>query len=124
MSKINECLEAIKEMMESLLPHHRWFSKVQAVENFEMSETYISINRREHGVDVSVSRMNEDTEAAEHCITLAIHQSYIDNEISVRVSSMNLQSINCSSEKDFNYIVSMRIELAYEALQEFADKTL
>lgn len=124
MSKINECLEAIKEMMESLLPHHRWFSKVQAVENFEMDGTYISIDRKERGVDVVVSVMDEDSEVVEHRITLAIYRSYSNDEVTVRVTSINLQSINCSSERDFNHILSMRLELAYEALQEFADKTL
>lgn len=124
MSKINNHLEDIKDMLENLLPHHRWFKKVQAVENFEMDGTYISINRKERGVDVVVSVMDEDSEVAEHRITLAIYQSYSSDEVAVRVTSMNLQSINCSSERDFNHILSMRLELAYEALQEFADKTL
>lgn len=124
MSKINNHLEDIKDMLENLLPHHRWFKKVQAVENFEMDGTYISINRKERGVDVVISVMDEDSEIVEHRITLAIYQSYSSDEVTVRVTSMNLQSINCSSERDFNHILSMRLELAYEALQEFADKTL
>lgn len=124
MSNINNYLEDIKDMLENLLPHHRWFKKVQAVENFEMDGTYISINRNECGVDVVVSVMNEDSEVMEHRITLAIYRSYSSDEVTVRVTSMNLQSINCSSERDFNHILSMRLELAYEALQEFADKTL
>lgn len=124
MSNINNYLEDIKDMLENLLPHHRWFKKVQAVENFEMDGTYISINRNECGVDVGVSVMDEDSEIVEHRITLAIYQSYSSDEVTVRVTSVNLQSINCSSERDFNHILSLRLELAYEALQEFADKTL
>lgn len=124
MSNINNYLEDIKDMLENLLPHHRWFKKVQAVENFEMDGTYISINRNECGVDVVVSVMDEDSEIVEHRITLAIYQSYSSDEVTVRVTSVNLQSINCSSERDFNHILSLRLELAYEALQEFADKTL
>lgn len=122
MSRINEYLEGISYLAEELFQNHPWFKAKNSVQNFKMEDLTISIEKKEHSAEISISSLSEETEAMEHVITVCVYKPYNSETFKTHVSSLNMSGVSCSSEKDFNLVIGNRIELAHEAISQFAEK--